>query len=114
MAVLDVAGVTVRFGGLMALERRDDHGRSRADHRAHRSERCREDDVVQRDHWPAAATVGAGRLDGRDVTSTSAYKRARLGLARTFQRLEVFDSLTVRDNIQVAAESTGERATSTA
>ncbi len=47
-------------------------------------------------------------LGGRDLTNTSAYKRARLGLARTFQRLEVFDSLSVRDNILVAAESSGD------
>jgi ABC-type branched-subunit amino acid transport system ATPase component/branched-subunit amino acid ABC-type transport system permease component len=43
-------------------------------------------------------------VDGKDVTSARPHQFARLGLARTFQRLEVFGSLTVRDNIRVAAE----------
>jgi branched-chain amino acid transport system ATP-binding protein len=47
---------------------------------------------------------GRVRLSGRDVTGTSPHRRARLGLARTFQRLEVFGSLTARDNILAAAE----------
>jgi branched-chain amino acid transport system ATP-binding protein len=38
------------------------------------------------------------------VTKAGPSRRARLGLARTYQRLELFTSLTVRDNIQVAGE----------
>ena len=43
-------------------------------------------------------------LDGRDVTKAGPSARARRGLARTYQRLELFTSLTVRDNIRVAGE----------
>jgi branched-chain amino acid transport system ATP-binding protein len=49
-------------------------------------------------------TRGAVLLDGDDITSMSAHRRARGGIARTFQRLELFGSLTVRDNVLTAAE----------
>ena len=49
-------------------------------------------------------TSGQVFLDGRDVTSMSVYRRARLGIGRTFQRLEIFGSLSVRDNIRVTVE----------
>jgi branched-chain amino acid transport system ATP-binding protein len=47
---------------------------------------------------------GRVRMDGRDVTKAGPAVRARRGLARTYQRLELFTSLTVRDNIRVAGE----------
>jgi branched-chain amino acid transport system ATP-binding protein len=49
-------------------------------------------------------TSGRVVLAGRDVSRLSPYKRARLGMARTFQRLEVFGSLSTRENILAAAE----------
>jgi branched-chain amino acid transport system ATP-binding protein len=47
---------------------------------------------------------GRVTIEGHDVTKAGPAARARRGLARTYQRLELFTSLTVRDNIQVAGE----------
>jgi branched-chain amino acid transport system ATP-binding protein len=41
-------------------------------------------------------------LDGTDVTRAGPQRRARRGLARTFQRLELFRELTVREHLVVA------------
>ena len=41
-------------------------------------------------------------FDGGDVTDLAVYKRARLGIGRTFQRLEVFVGLTVREHFLLA------------
>ena len=47
---------------------------------------------------------GRVRLDGRDVSKAAAPERARLGMSRTFQRLEVFGTMTAYDNVRTAAE----------
>jgi branched-chain amino acid transport system ATP-binding protein len=56
-------------------------------------------------------TPHSGRvlLDGVDVTSRSAHERARSGLARTWQSVELFEDLTVRQHCEVAARRAGVR-----
>ena len=49
--------------------------------------------------------VGSVRLSGKSVDSASAYQRARRGIARTFQGLELFDDLTVAENIGITRRS---------
>jgi branched-chain amino acid transport system ATP-binding protein len=48
---------------------------------------------------------GAVHLNGRDITATSSDARARLGVGRTFQRLAIFETMTVAENLRVGAEN---------
>jgi ABC-type branched-subunit amino acid transport system ATPase component/branched-subunit amino acid ABC-type transport system permease component len=51
------------------------------------------------------ATRGRVLLGGRDVSRSGTSARARHGLGRTFQKIELFDSLTVRENVEAGAEA---------
>jgi len=51
-----------------------------------------------------APTGGRVNFDGHDISRLGTHKRARRGIGRTFQRLEVFSSMTARENVLVGAE----------
>lgn len=50
-------------------------------------------------------TAGAVVVAGSDVTALPPHRRAARGVVRTFQSLELFDDLTVRENLLAAAEA---------
>jgi len=51
---------------------------------------------------PSSGTI---ELFGKDITHAGPHQRAQLGLGRTFQRMELFDSLSVRDNVSLGREA---------
>jgi branched-chain amino acid transport system ATP-binding protein len=53
---------------------------------------------------------GSVDLEGQDITLWTTYRRGRAGLARTFQHGHLFRSLSVRENVEVAAMGVGARA----
>jgi branched-chain amino acid transport system ATP-binding protein len=53
---------------------------------------------------PAAGRVA---FDGHDITRLRPHERARRGLARTWQSVELFDDLTVEENLLVASQRMG-------
>jgi sulfate-transporting ATPase len=58
-----------------------------------------------------APCTGRVMLDDRDLAGLSAHRRATAGIARSWQGLELFDDLTVQENLQVAGDQSGGRGT---
>ena len=55
-------------------------------------------------------TEGTVELDGEDITALPVHERARRGIGRTFQRIELFPGATVREHLLVADRmATGRR-----
>jgi ABC-type branched-subunit amino acid transport system ATPase component len=103
MALLEVRDLTVRFGGLKAINDVSF-------------------DVEEGQFVGLIGPNGAGKttfmdaitglvpssgnvfFDGRELNGLPAHRRIQAGLGRTFQSLELFEDLTVRENLTAAAE----------
>ena len=107
MSLLEVRGVMVRFGGVMAVGGVDlsaDAGQVTGLIGPNGAGKTTLFNVVSGMQEPTAGEV---YVSGINVTHEAPHRRAKRGLARTFQRLELFASLSVRDNVRVAAELAG-------
>ena len=109
MTILETEGLTKRFGSLVAVDRMDF--------------------AVERDEISAViGPNGAGKstlfnlisglleptegtitFQGEDVTGLSPAQVARRGIGRSFQIVDVFEGLTVRENVRIAAQALDDR-----
>ncbi|WBB67991.1 ATP-binding cassette domain-containing protein [Micromonospora sp. WMMD812] len=101
--LLAARGITVRYGSLAALDAVDlrvDHGQRHALIGPNGAGKTTLLDVIAGATRPAGGRV---RLAGRDVTRRGPAARARRGVGRIHQRPAVWSTLTVTENVQVAA-----------
>jgi branched-chain amino acid transport system ATP-binding protein len=101
-AILDTTGVSVSFGGVHAVVDVDlavPEGRLVGLIGPNGAGKTTFIDAIT----GFVRAQGRVELDGRDLTGMAPHARARLGLARTWQSIELFDDLTIRENLLVAA-----------
>jgi branched-chain amino acid transport system ATP-binding protein len=104
LPLLQIEDVTVRFGGVTALDRVSldaDQGAITGLIGPNGAGKTTLFNVIC---GLQAATHGRVVWNGMDITRLKPHQRARLGIGRTFQRIEMFGSLDVRENVLVAAE----------
>jgi len=104
MALLETRGLTVTYGGLNANDNVDldvEAGKLVGLIGPNGAGKTTFIDAIT-GFTPLSA--GTALFDGSDLAGMSPDQRAHLGLSRTFQSLELFEDLTVRDNLLAAAE----------
>ena len=106
-ALLDVDAVTLRFGGVVALDGLSftiDRGQICGLIGPNGAGKTSLFNVVSRIYEP---TSGSITFDGTDLLAKPAHGIARVGVARTFQNLALFPSMTLLENVMVGRHSRG-------
>ena len=102
MSRLEVMGVTKRFGGLVAADDVSFSVKAGECVGLIGPNGAGKTTVFGVIAGEIEATAGTVALEGHSLDRLPAHRRARLGLARTYQRLEVFPDMTVLDHLLVA------------
>jgi branched-chain amino acid transport system ATP-binding protein len=105
MALLEVRDVTLRFGGIVALDGVSfdvEEGQISGLIGPNGAGKTTAFNVITRLYKPDDGEV---TFDGESLLETPPHGVVRRGIARTFQNVELFPSMTVRDNVLVGAHS---------
>jgi len=104
---VDVEDITVRFGGIVALDGLSfsiGQGQVCGLIGPNGAGKTTMFNVVSRIYEPSSGSV---RYDGAELLSVPPHGIARLGIARTFQNLALFPTMTLLENVMVGAHSQG-------
>jgi branched-chain amino acid transport system ATP-binding protein len=102
---LEVQGVTVRFGGLTAVNQLSfdvQRGTIHALIGPNGAGKSTTFNCISRYYQPTAGQI---RIEGEDVTQYLPASMAGLGVARTFQNLELFSELSVYENVMLGCHA---------
>ena len=103
MSLLEVDGVTVRFGGIVALDELSfsvEPGQICGLIGPNGAGKTTMFNCISRVYQPTSGSIS---FDGRDLLGAAAWDTAAMGIARTFQNLALFPTLTVIENVMVGA-----------
>jgi branched-chain amino acid transport system ATP-binding protein len=110
MALLEVRDVTLRFGGIVALDGVSfdvDEGQISGLIGPNGAGKTTAFNVITRLYKPDSGDVV---LDGSSILKQPPYKIVRKGIARTFQNIQLFRTMSVLENVLVGAHGRGRRA----
>src|SRR5262245_24237828 len=105
--LLSVRDVTLRFGGIVALDRVSfdvETGQISGLIGPNGAGKTTAFNVITRLYTPDSGEL---ELDGESLLKTPAYRIVERGIARTFQNINLFGSMSVLENVLVGAHSLG-------
>ena len=104
-SLLQIMGLTRRFGGVLAADAITLDIRSREVHAVIGPNGAGKTTLIGLIAGEIAPQGGSVRFNGEDITRLPAYRRNRLGLARSFQITSLFSDFTALDNVALAVQA---------
>jgi branched-chain amino acid transport system ATP-binding protein len=108
--ILQVRGLCKNFGGLAAVDHISLEVRTGELHAVIGPNGAGKTTLINLLSADLRASAGTIWFRGREITRLNAARRSRLGIGRSYQKTNIFDTFTVAENCRLAAQSRSPRA----